>query len=258
MGITDPEAGPKAIRKAIEIGYRHLDTAQKYENETIVGRAISESTVPRKDLFVATKIEETNLAYDDVIETAHRSRDRLALDTIDLLYIHWPATGPEARYDPNETIAAFNELHDDGVINHVGVANFSIELIEEAQDHFDVPILANQVEMHPYLQQKEMVEYIQENDMYLVAYCPMMQGDINAVAELRAIAEKHGVTPGQVGLSWLMSHDNVIPIPKSGDVHLEENFRARDLELDDEDIAEIEAIDREKRVVNPSKGPWNW
>lgn len=260
MEITDPDTGSEAIARAIDIGYRHIDTAQKYENERIVGEAIARADVPREELFVATKVDETNLAHDDVVETTRESLDRLGLDAVDVLYIHWPSiTGPQDRYDPDETIPAFNELLDEGAFRHVGVGNFSIELIEEARDRFDAPIVANQIEMHPLLHQDELVAYAQDHDMYVVAYCPMMRGGVTEEPELVEIAEKHEATPGQVSLAWLMSKDNVVPIPKSSGEHLLENFRARDLELDSEDVAKIDAIDREKRHVDTNqKGPWNW
>lgn len=259
MGITDPDEGPVTIENAIRIGYRHLDTAQKYANEVIVGEGIARTDIPREDLFVATKIEEMNLAYDDVLRTAERSIDSLGIDVVDLLYLHWPAvTGQDDRYDPEGTIRAFNELLDDGRIRNVGVANFSIELVEEAQEHFGLPILANQVEMHPLLQQRGLRTFARKNDMYLVAYCPLMRGSIGEVPELQEIAGKYDATPGQVSLAWLMSKDRVVPIPKSGGTHLQENYRARDLDLHPSDLDQIDAIDREERVVDPGKGPWNW
>lgn len=259
MQLTDSDDGAEAVARAIDEGYRHLDTAQKYQNEELVGDGIARTDVPRENLFVATKIKETNLAYDDVLKTAERSLDRLGLETVDLLYIHWPAVSDESdRYNPQETLPAFNELLDNGSVRHVGVANFSIELIEETQKYLDAPVLANQVEMHPLLQQDELVNYVQDNDMYLVAYCPMMRGSIDEVPELVKIAEKYDATPGQVSLAWLMSKDNVVPIPRSSGPHISENYRATKFDLDEEDIERIESIERERRVVDPKKGPWNW
>jgi 2,5-diketo-D-gluconate reductase B len=255
MRITDPDA----VTNAIDIGYRHIDTAQKYENEAEVGEGIAAADVPREDLFVATKIEESNLAPADVRNTAEASLDRLGLDAVDLLYIHWPAaTSHEDRYDPDETIPVFNELLEEGLTRNVGVANFDVDLIEEAQARFEAPILADQVEMHPLLQQDELVEYAAKQDMYLIAYCPLMRGSIGEVPELDEIADKHDATPGQVSLAWLQDKDNVIPIPKSSGTHLEENHRSQELELDDDDLARIDNIDRKERVIDVEKGPWHW
>ena len=255
----DREQCAETVARAIEIGYRHIDTAQKYDNESFVGEGLARAPIPADDVFVATKIAESNLAYEDVLETAERSLERIGLDTVDLLYIHWPAVSGESdRYDPEETIPAFNKLFDGGAFRRFGVANFSVELIEEITDLVDVPVFANQVEMHPLLQQEELVEYVQENDMYLVAYSPLLRGDLGRVPELTDIAAKHDATPAQVNLAWLMSKDNVVPIPKGRGEHLVENRRARDIELDPEDIEAIEGIDREFRVVDRPKGPWQW
>lgn len=259
MKITDPDEGPTAVSQAIDIGYRHIDTAQKYGNEHIVGAGIEQSDVPREDLFVATKIEESNLSHDDVLTTAAESVDRLGVDTLDLLYVHWPAiTDQSDSYSPEDTLEAFNTLYEDGVVRHVGVANFSPDLVAEAAQHLDAPILANQVEMHLHLQQEELVTYAQANDMYLVAYAPLMRGEIASVPALREIAEKHETTPGQVSLAWLMSKENVVPIPKSSGPHLLENYQARTLELDRDDIERIDAIDEQHRIIDAEKGPWNW
>jgi 2,5-diketo-D-gluconate reductase B len=256
---TDPEECAETVVEAVDIGYRHIDTAQKYGNEEYVGDGIARADIPREDLFIATKVDETNLSYDDVLRTTEESRERLGIDTIDLHYIHWPAVSShEDRYDPSETIPAFNELLDEGVISRVGVGNFDVALSEEAQDLLDVPIFAIQVEMHPLLQQQELVEYVQENDIYLVAYCPLMRGDIVNVPEIAEIAEKRGATPAQVGLTWLLSKDNVVTIPKARGEHLVENFRAQDVELRPEDIERIDSIDREHRIVDREKGPWCW
>jgi 2,5-diketo-D-gluconate reductase B len=258
MYNTDPEECAATIVRAAELGYRHVDTAQKYENEAFVGDGIARTDVPREELFVATKIHEENLAYDDVHRTAAESLDRLGLDSVDLLYVHWPAASArEDRYDPAETLPAFDELLEAGATRHVGVANFSVELLDEAQTHLDAPIFAHQIEMHPLLQQEELLAYAREHDHHLVAYCPLMQGAIAEVPELREIAEKHDATPAQVSLAWLMDR-GVVPIPKATGEHLAENYRARDLNLDSEDVDRIERIDREERLIDPEKGPWNW
>lgn len=259
LQLTDPDEGADAVTRAIGVGYRHIDTAQKYENEDVVGSGIQQADVERDDLFVATKIRETNLAYEDVLETADRSLERLGLETVDLLYVHWPAvSGERDRYNPEETLSAFDELVDQERVRHVGVANFSVGLVEEAQAHLDAPVFANQVEMHPLLQQDELVEYARDNDMYLVAYCPMMRGSIGDVPELAELAAKYDATPGQISLAWLASKDNVVPIPRSSGAHIRENYRALEIDLDEEDVERIETIERERRVVDPDKGPWNW
>jgi 2,5-diketo-D-gluconate reductase B len=248
---TDPEECVKSVQKALDMGYRHIDTAQAYSNEEDVGKGLEASEVDREDFFLATKVWIDNLAHDDVLETTQESLDKLDVDSVDLLYVHWPARA----YNPEETMEAFNQLVEEGNIDNIGVSNFSPEQIEEAQEHADTKILANQVEMHPLLQQEELVEYCQDNDMYLVAYSPLARGKVMEVPEIQEIAEKHGVSEAQVSLAWIMQHDNVVAIPKaSSEDHIRDNWKARDLELDQEDIEKINSIEREDRQVDPDFG----
>lgn len=248
---TDPEQCAKSVQTALDMGYRHIDTAQAYSNEEDVGKGLNQSEVSRDDYFLATKVWIDNLAHEDVLETTKESLDKLDVNNVDLLYVHWPARA----YDPEETMKAFNQLVEEGKIDNIGVSNFSPEQIEEAQEHADTKILANQVEMHPLLQQDELVDYCQDNDMYLVAYSPLARGKVMEVPEIQEIAEKHGVSEAQVSLAWIMHHDNVVAIPKaSSEDHIQDNWNARDLELDQEDIEKINSIEREDRQVDPDFG----
>lgn len=249
-----PEECRAAVSTALEAGYRHIDTAEMYENEQAVGDAIAAADVDRDDLFVATKIHSRNLAYDDVIEHAEASRDRLSVETIDLLYVHWPIRS----YDPRETLAAFDELHAQGVIRHVGLSNFTPTLLDEALDHLDAPLFAHEVECHPLLRQEELRAYARDHDHYLVAYSPLAKGAVMDVPEIVAIAEKHDVTPAQVSLAWLLSKDRVVVIPKStSPSHIRENYQAQSVSLDDEDIAVLDNLDRTQRQVDFPGAPWN-
>lgn len=248
---TDPEECVKSVKTSLNMGYKHIDTAQAYSNEEDVGKGLEEADVNREDYFLATKVWIDNLAHDDVLETAEESLEKLAVDSVDLLYVHWPARA----YNPEETMDAFNQLVEEGKIDNIGVSNFSPEQIEEAQEYAETKILANQVEMHPLLQQEELVEYCQENDMYLVAYSPLARGKVFEVPELQEIAEKHGVSEAQVSLAWLMQHDNVVAIPKaSSEDHIKDNWNARELELEERDIEKINSIHREDRQVDPDFG----
>lgn len=250
---TDEECAESVVT-ALEAGYRHLDTARMYENEAAVGTGVARADVPREDVLIATKIWHDELAYDDVIEAAYESADRLSVDTIDLLYVHWPAN----TYDPGETLAAFDELVDDGAVERIGLANFSPELLDDARDTIDAPLFAHQVEMHPLLQQDALHEYAVEHDHYLVAYSPIARGHVFDEPAIQNVAEKHGVTEAQVSLAWLANRENVIPIPGSSQPeHIRENLAAREVELDEEDVATIDAIDREVRTVDMDVGPWN-
>ena len=251
---TDPVVCAQSVELALNIGYRHVDTAEGYNNEVAVGDGIASAAVDRDDVFVATKVSPDNLTFEDVLEHARASRDRLGVDTLDLLYVHWPIR----TYDPEETLAAFDELYDDGVISHVGLSNFTPEQLETAIDTLDAPLFAHQVECHPLLQQETLRALAREHGHFLVAYSPIAKGKVFDVPELVEIAEKHDATAAQVALAWLLSKPNVVAIPKSeSESHIRENFDAQQLSLDSDDIARIDAIDREHRCVDFDGAPWN-
>lgn len=252
---TDSETCVESVRTALEIGYRHVDTAQYYGNEQEVGEGIAAADVPREDVVVATKVhaEKFGLAYDEVIEGLEASLDRLGLDYLDLLYVHWPV----GNYDATETMPAFDELIDRGLIKYAGVSNFTVNLIDEVQEHLDADLFAHQIEMHPLLPQDEVVEHAQTNDYNLVAYSPLSRGRVFDIPEVTEVAEKHGVSEAQVSLAWLLSRDNVRVIPKaSSEDHIRDNFGALDLDLDSEDVEKIDDIDRTERFVERDDSPW--
>ncbi len=169
---TTSEVCATSVETALNIGYRHFDTAEMYENECAVGEALNSASVGRDDVFVATKIHSRNLGYNDVLEHARASCDRLDVDELDLLYVLWPIRS----YDPEETLPAFDELYDRGVIRHIGISNFTPRLLDEARTHLDAPIFAHEVECHPLLQQEELRESAQKHDHYLVAYPHWQKG----------------------------------------------------------------------------------
>nr|WP_210424972.1 aldo/keto reductase [Halorussus halobius] len=251
---TDPETCADSVRQALEVGYRHVDTAQAYENEEYVGEGIAQADVDREDVFLATKVWISNLAHDDVLDTARESVDRLGVDALDLLYVHWPA----GEYEPEGTLSALDQLYDEGLIRNVGVSNFEPRHLDEAREVLDAPVFANQVEVHPLLPQDELVEYGRKHDVNVVAYSPLARGKVFDVPEIREVADKHDVSPAQVSLAWLLQRDGVAAIPKaSSEDHVRDNWAAADLDLDDEDVAKIDAIDERDRQVDPDFGPWN-
>ncbi|MUV87679.1 aldo/keto reductase [Natronomonas sp. CBA1123] len=251
---TDYEVCANSVETALNAGYRHVDTAEGYDNEAAVGDGIVTSGVDREDVFLATKVSPDNLAYDDVLDHARASIDRLGVETLDLLYVHWPIRA----YDREGTLAAFDELYDDGLIRNVGLSNFTPELLEDAIETLDAPLFAHQVECHPLFQQDELRAMAREHGHHLVAYTPLAKGDVTDVPELVDIAEKHDATPAQVALSWLLSKESVSAIPKSATPeHIRENFGALEVTLDDEDVSRIDDIDREKRYVDFEEAPWN-
>ncbi len=241
-----------SVKTAIEEGYRHIDTAQIYKNEEAVGEGISRSDVDREDLFVATKLWNDQTDPENVEESAAESLDRLGLEYVDLLYVHWPA----GDYDPEGTLPAMESLKEQNRIRHIGVSNFTPELLEEAFDVLTEPPLALQVEMHPYLPQRELQEICLEKDMYLVSYSPFRHGTIFDDSVLQEIAKNRDATPAQICLAWLISKQNVVTIPKAtGKDHIRENYRALEVELTDEEISRIDDIDTRSRYIEPPFAP---
>nr|WP_267624477.1 aldo/keto reductase [Halobium salinum] len=249
---TDASQCVDTVSTALEMGYRHVDTAQAYDNEEYVGEGIAEADVDREEVFLATKVWIDNLAHDDVVETTKESLDKLGVDSVDLLYVHWPAR----EYDAEETLGAFNELYDEGLIERIGVSNFEPEHVEEAVEVSDAPIFANQVEMHPFLPQEELRSTLDEHDIQPVAYSPLARGEVFDDETLTDIADDHGASAAQVSLSWLREK-GVTTIPKaSSEDHIEDNWRSVALDLSDEEIQRIDDIEKHDRRVDPDFAPW--
>ena len=236
------------------MGYRHVDTAQAYGNEAAVGEGIAAADVDREDVFLATKVWFDRLSPDEVRDSTAASLDRLGVDSVECLYVHWPA----GDYDPEATLSAFAALREQGRIEHIGVSNFTPDLLAAAQAAIDAPIFANQVEMHPLLQQADLREYCEDAGVELVAYSPLARGKVFDVDVLTDIAHAHDVSAAQVSLAWLRAK-GVAAIPKAtGRDHLADNWASLDLALTDEEIARIDAIDRAERRVNPDFAPNAW
>jgi len=250
---TDPEECTNSVKTALEMGYEHIDTAQIYENEEEVGEGLSKAEADREDYFLASKVWIDQLSPENVKSSTKESLEKLGVDHVDLMYIHWPS----GDYSPQETLKAFKELIHSGEIKNIGVSNFTPEQLDRAMEIAPKHIVANQVEMHPLLQQEELLEKCREHDITLVAYSPLARGEVFNVEELNEIAEKHDVSEAQVSLAWLMEKDNVVAIPKAtSEEHIKDNFESLDLELDEEDIQKIDSIEREGRMVNPDFAPW--
>jgi len=244
----------ESVQTALEMGYRHIDTAQAYGNEAAVGEGIESSSVDRDDIFLATKVWISNLSREGVIRSTEESLEKLKTDYVDLLYVHWPAR----EYEPEETLSAFDELYEDGTIDRIGVSNFEPEHIDEAREILDSPLFANQVELHPLLQQRELREYAAENDIELVAYSPLARTDIFSDPTLGQIAEERDTSEAQVTLAWLREK-GVTAIPKAtSEAHIRDNWGSLDLELDEEEIELIDSIERRTRQVHPDFAPAGW
>lgn len=251
--LTDEQTCPEAVATALEMGYRHVDTAQAYGNEHLVGDGIARSDVDREDVFLATKIWNSDLGYDDAIDAAHDAVDNLGVDGVDLLYVHWPAEA----YDPAETFRAFDELVEDGVTERIGISNFEPDQIEAAQAAADHEIFAHQFECHPLLQQEAVREATEAHGIEPVAYSPLARGDVFGHETLSDIAGDHNVSEAQVSLAWLREA-GITAIPKaSGEDHLHDNWASLSLQLDDGELDAIDELAESRRMVDPDFGPWH-
>ena len=250
----DPAACAESVRTALEMGYRHIDTAQIYGNEAAVGEGIAAADVDREEVFLATKVWISNLSRADVVETTQESLAKLGVDAVDLLYVHWPA----GEYDPDETLPAFDELVDRGLTDRVGVSNFEPDHVERAMETLDAPVFANQVETHPFCTQTELREHAAEHGYELVAYSPLARGAVFDDETLAEIAAAHDASAAQVSLAWLREK-GVTAIPKAtSETHIRDNWASRNLALTDAEIDAIDAIDRTHREVYPDFAPDAW
>jgi len=245
MGIDDPAA----IETALSLGYRHLDTARIYDNEAVVGDGLADglaaSDVDRDAVTVATKLWVDDLGAEDVAPTARESAELLGVETLDLLYVH----RPRGAYDPAETLPALDRLVDEGLVEHVGVSNFEIEDLDRAIDVLDAPLAAHQTELHPLFYRPELLEHAREHGYTVVAYSPLAGGRVSEVDPVVEAAEAHDATPEAVAIAWATAKEPVVAIPKaSSERHLRANLAAADLDLTPEEIAAIDAVEREEEL----------
>jgi diketogulonate reductase-like aldo/keto reductase len=244
----DPSLDPAsmtALRAALEIGYTHFDTAEAYasgHSEELIGRAIRESNAKREDLFITTKVSPEHLSYEAVFSSCENSLRHLGLDYIDMYLIHWPGTG--VKYE--ETFRALNKLVQDGKVKHLGVSNFKLRLLKQAQQYSETPIITNQI---PYrLPDKTYVEngvidYCQQNDILITAYSPLKFRNLSVNKTIKAIAQSHSATSYQIALAWLVAQPRVITIPMSyHPQHIRENFEAAEIQLTPDELKTLNEL----------------
>jgi 2,5-diketo-D-gluconate reductase B len=227
----------EAVRDALELGYRHIDTARAYGNEREVGEGIRDSSVAREEIFLVTKVPPSDAAPDRVRASCEGSLADLGVDSVDLLLLHWPAP----RVPLADTLQAMSVLRDEGRTAHFGVSNFPPRLLREALEL--APVFNDQVEFHPYEPQDELVDVGRERDVLITAYSPLARGRVASDPTLREIAAAHGKTPGQVALRWLLDHSKTCVIPKaSSHERRVENLDVFDFSLTDEERARMAAL----------------
>jgi 2,5-diketo-D-gluconate reductase B len=236
-----------AARQAFDLGYRHIDTAQIYGNETEIGRAIRDSGIARGEIFLTTKIAPNNLHAAAAKRSHEESLRRLGLDQVDLLLIHWP--NPQVKL--GETMQALTELREEGKTRFIGVSNFTVKLLREAVERHGADLLCNQVEYHPFLAQRAVREALKRYGMMLTAYAPVARGRVFKDKTLAAIGGKYGKSGGQVALRWLLDQDGVAAVPKAARRdHAAANFDIFDFTLSPEDRTAIDALAESDRLVD--------
>lgn len=235
-----------AVKKALEVGYRHIDTAQGYKNEDSVGQAIKESGIPREEIFLTTKLWNENHSYNLVLSSFEESLKKLQTDYIDLFLIHWPNP---VKFRDNwqsanaETWRAMEELYQAGKIKAIGVSNFLPHHFEELKKTATIFPMVNQIFLAPGELQKEVVSYCQEHNVLLEAYSPLGTGKIFDVPEMQELSDKYGKTIAQIAIRWSLQH-GFLPLPKSvTPSRIEENLAVFDFELSDEDMQRIDQLD---------------
>jgi 2,5-diketo-D-gluconate reductase B len=248
--ITGPDC-EAAVRDALEIGYRHIDTARMYGNEAEVGQGLMDSGLNRDEVFLTTKLWHTELDATGVHDAVEQSLRDLKAEYVDLLLIHWPSS----RGVPlAETLGAMTEARAAGRAKHLGVANFPTAMLREALEL--APLIGDQVEYHPYLGQPAVLELARERDLMVTAYSPLAQGAVLRDSVIRKIADKHGKSPSQIVLRWLLDQPNVAAIPKAAShEHRASNFDIFDFELSDVQRGAIAGLERGDRTIDPSFGP---
>ncbi|WP_310549839.1 aldo/keto reductase [Paenibacillus glufosinatiresistens] len=253
-GVTMPRFGlgtykaageevERAVEAALEMGYRSIDSAALYGNEAEVGRAIRNSGIVRKELFVTTKVWNDDQGYDETLRAFEKSREALGLEVIDLYLIHWPGL-----HKFKDTWRAMERLYQEGSVRAIGVSNFQIHHLESLMQTSETVPAVNQVELHPRLQQRKLRDYCVLNNIQIEAWAPLMKGMLNEDPVLKAIAGKYGKAVPQVILRWNLQHD-IVTIPKSvTPSRIQQNGEIFDFELTAEEMERIDAMDADERI----------
>ncbi len=241
-----------AVSAALGMGYRHIDTAAFYGNEAEVGEGIRKSGVSRDEIFLTTKVRHSDLAAGTFEASVASSLEQLGLPYVDLLLIHWPS--PDLR--PSDYIPRLCEAKRKGQARHIGVANFTKALLEETEQVTDEPIINNQIEVHPFLDARTIVDECKRRGISITAYCPLGRGRIPGNSVLERIAKTHGKTEAQVALRWLVQQD-IIPIPRTATPEkLKQNLDVFDFMLAESEMSDIGKLAEPKgRIVNPPQAP---
>ncbi|MBI4273781.1 MAG: aldo/keto reductase [Rhizobiales bacterium] len=241
-----------AVSAALKMGYRHLDTATFYDNEREVGEGLRASGVKRDEVFVTTKVRHTDLKADDFARAVDKSLAVMQLPVVDLLLIHWP----NPQVPMTESIGALCKAKREGKTRHIGVANFTVALLDEAAKLASESLVTNQIEVHPFLDQSKVIFACKRHGIAVTAYCPIARGKVPGAEVLERVGKAHGKSSAQISLRWLIQQE-LIPIPRTATpAHLAANLAVFDFKLSGAEMAEIAKLRRPNgRVVNPPQAP---
>ncbi len=242
----------EAVTHALDLGYRHIDTAQMYDNERAVGVGLRATDVDRDAVVLTTKVWRDDLSYRDFVDAADESLRRLGTDYVDLLLIHWPNEDVELK----ETLDAMQEVQHRQKAKHIGVSNFPSALVRDALE-IAPGLVCDQVEYHPYLSQETLLDVVRGHGMFLTAYSPLARGEVFDEPVVREIAETHGKSPAQIILRWHLQQDRVAAIPKAASArHREANFEVFDFALSADEMAQIHGLAHaDGRMIDPGFAP---
>ena len=240
-----------SVRDALDVGYRAIDTAQIYENEADIGQALGESKLPRGELFITTKIWTDQLSRERLLPSLRESLKRLRTDHVDLTLIHWPS--PKDAVPLRESLDALREAQAEGLTRQFGVSNFTVDLLRQSIELAGAQNIAtNQVEIHPYLQNRKLAEFAKAQGVHLTSYMTLAYGKVLKDPVIVDIAKRHDATPAQVALAWALRLGYAVIPSSTKRANLASNLQAQQLKLDDEDMARIATLDRGERLANPA------
>lgn len=242
----------RAVEQALTLGYRHIDTAQSYGNEDAVGAGLAAAGLPRGEVHVTTKVWWDNLRPEAIRRTLEQALAALRTEYVDLFLIHWPA--PDM--DLGAALGEMVRLKEEGRARAIGVSNFPVALLRRAVEEVRAPVAVNQVEYHVMLDQTKVLAYARSKGIAVTAYSPIARSAVSEQPEMQRIAKKHGATPAQVALRWLLDQDGVAAIPKAQSrANQQANMDTLKLRLDDEDRAAIARLPKDRRMVDPAFAP---